>query len=97
MHIFKNANESTQEVTRGRFELERDGHVAYLEYALAGAILELVHTEVPEVMRHTGVASELIKSALDWARENKLKIDVVCPIVAGYIRKHPEYSGLVLR
>ncbi len=25
-----------QAVTNGRFEMERDGHVAYLEYSLAG-------------------------------------------------------------
>src|SRR5882724_10924871 len=38
----------SQKVTTGRFEIEQNGEVAYLEYSLGGNVLELVHTEVPE-------------------------------------------------
>jgi hypothetical protein len=48
-------------------------------------------------MRGGGVASTLAKTALDWARANNMKIDVVCPFVDGYLQSHPEYSDLVLR
>jgi predicted GNAT family acetyltransferase len=84
-----------QLVSNGRFELERDGHVAYLEYNLAGKVLQLIHTEVPEALRGKGVASTLAKSAFHWAREHAVKVDVICPSVAAYLKKHPEYSGLV--
>lgn len=84
-------------VTLGRFELERDGQVAYLEYALSGSVLELRHTEVPEALRRQGFASTLANTALDWARENHKKVDVICPSVAGYLKEHPEYSDLILR
>jgi len=84
-------------VTSGRFELERDGQVAYLEYTLSGDVLELSHTEVPEALRGLGLSSSLAKTAFDWARENKKKVDVVCPTVAGYVKLHPEYSDLLLR
>jgi len=97
MNIFRNREKSTQLVTRGRFEIEREGSVASLEYALAGPILELIHTEVPESMRGTGAGSSLVESALQWAREHKVKIDVVCPFVAEYLSKHPEYADLLLR
>jgi hypothetical protein len=83
-------------VTYGRFELESDGHKAYLEYSLGAGVLELIHTEVPPEMRGGGTGSQLIKGALDYARENHLKVDVVCPFVAAYIKRHPEYSDLVL-
>ena len=96
MRIFKDETQSTQRVTKGRFEMERDGSVAYLEYTLSPGVLELIHTEVPDRMRGSGVAYELIQSALEWARENKVKVDVVCPIVAGFIRKNPQYAELVL-
>lgn len=86
-----------QLVSNGRFELERDSLVAYLEYNLAGNILQLIHTEVPEELRGKGMAGDLAKSALEWAREHKVKVDVVCPTVAGYMKKHPEYSDLLLR
>jgi hypothetical protein len=83
--------------SNGRFELERDGHVAYLEYNLAGKVLQLIHTEVPEALRGKGMASALAESALEWAREHEVKVDVICPFVAAYLAKHPEYSDLVIK
>lgn len=85
-----------QKVTTGRFELERDGEVASLEYSMTGNVLGLIHTEVPAKLRGLGLASSLAETALRWARENNLKVDVICPSVQGYIAKHPEYSDLVL-
>ena len=86
-----------QLISNGRFELERDGRVAYLEYNLAGKVLQLIHTEVPEALRGKGMASTLAESALEWAREHEVKVDVICPSVAAYLRTHPEYSDLVIK
>jgi hypothetical protein len=97
MNLFSKPKSSPSQVVNGRFEIERDDSVAYLEYSLSGKVLELIHTEVPDSMRGTGVASELIQSALDWARENHVKVDVICPVVAHYMTKHPEYADLLLR
>jgi predicted GNAT family acetyltransferase len=97
MNIFGHPKPSPEKVTSGRFEIERDGAVAYLEYALTGKVLELIHTEVPEKMRGMGVGSFLIESALRWAREHQVKVDVICPVVFEYIQKHTEYSDLMLR
>src|SRR5437868_15315380 len=85
MRFFVNQEKSTERVTRGRFEIERDGDIAFLEYALAGAVLELIHTEVPKSMRGTGVASSLAESALQWARDHRVMVDVVCAVVAEYL------------
>jgi predicted GNAT family acetyltransferase len=95
--MFRNTKPSPQKVTSGRLEIERDGHIAYLEYTLAGKILQLMHSEVPEALRGQGLGSELAKSALEWAREQGLKVDIICPSVLAYMEKHPEYAGLVLR
>ncbi len=84
-------------VTEGHFELARDGHLATLRYTVAGKVLALIHTEIPESLRSSGVASILVKTALDWARQNGMKVDVVCPFVAAYLERHPEYSELMLR
>jgi predicted GNAT family acetyltransferase len=94
--IFHRKPRPPQKVTTGRFEIERNGEVAYLDYSLAGNILVLSHTEVPEKLRDMGLASSLAETALRWAREHNLKVDIVCPTVQQYVAKHPEYSDLVL-
>ena len=83
-------------VTTGRFEIERNGEIAYLEYSLSPGVLELIHTEVPKALRYMGLATSLAETALQYARQNSLKVDIVCPTVREYITKHPEYSDLVM-
>jgi uncharacterized protein len=95
--IFSRKSDAPQKVTTGRFEVERDGEVAYLEYSMTGNVLGLIHTEVPAKLRGLGLASSLSETALQYALKNKLKVDVICPSVHAYIAKHPEYSELVLR
>ena len=95
--IFGHKASQEQTVTTGRFELERNGEIAFLEYSLSPGVLELIHTEVPKGLRHMGLASTLAENALQYARRNNLKVDVVCPTVRGYITKHPEYSDLVMQ
>jgi predicted GNAT family acetyltransferase len=85
-----------QNVISGRVEIERGGKIAYLEYTLAGNILALIHTEVPQDLRHMGLASALAERALNWAREKEYKVDVICPLVLDYVGKHPEYADLVM-
>jgi predicted GNAT family acetyltransferase len=85
-----------QKVTTGRFEIERDGEVASLEYSMTGNVLALIHSEVPDKLRGLGLASLLAENALRWARQNNFKVDVICPLVQEYVAKHPEYSDLVL-
>jgi predicted GNAT family acetyltransferase len=94
--MFGKSKSNPQQVTNGRFEIVQDGHVAYLEYNLAGKVLQLIHSEVPEALRGRGLAAELARSALDWAREHGVKVDVICSSVAAYVEKHPEYSELIL-
>ncbi|HLV94059.1 MAG TPA: GNAT family N-acetyltransferase [Candidatus Acidoferrales bacterium] len=94
--LFQRKRRPLQKVTTGRFQIEQAGEIAYLEYNLSDTVLELTHTEVPENLRHTGLASSLAETALHWARERNLKVDVICPTVRQYIAKHPEYADLVM-
>ncbi len=94
--IFRRKPQPQQTVTNGRFEIERNGEVAYLEYSLSGNVLVLIHTEVPETLRGMGLATSLAETALQWARKNNLKVDIICPIVQGYITTHSEYADLVV-
>ena len=94
--IFHRKPREPQQVTSGRFEIDRNGEVAYLNYTLAGNILTLDHTEVPENLRHMGLGSHLAETAFRFAREHNLKVDIVCPTVQQYVAKHPEHADLIL-
>ena len=96
-NVFHRKPRALQKVTTGRFEIEQSGQVGYLEYSLAGNILELIHTEVPEKLRHLGLASALAEIALQWEREHNLKVDIICPTVRRYVEEHPEYSDLEMQ
>lgn len=84
-------------VTNGRFEIERNGEVAFLEYSISPGVLELIHTEVPPKLRHMGLAFSLAETAFQYARRNNLKVDIICPTVREYVTKHPEYSDLAMQ
>ena len=77
-----------------RFELELDGHVAFSDYSRAGDTLAIRHTEVPKEHAGKGVGSALVRGLLDIARAQGLKVHPLCPFVAGYMDKHPEYADL---
>ncbi|MGC2245714.1 MAG: GNAT family N-acetyltransferase [Terriglobales bacterium] len=89
--------EAPERVESGRFELERNGLVATLDYTLDSKVLTLIETDVPKGLRSTGIAASLAQSALEWAREHHRKVDVVCPYVSRYLHSHPEFADLVLR
>ena len=83
-------------VTRNRFEIEEAGKIAYLEFEIDDSKwMTLWHTEVPQELRGQGIASELSKTAFEYARKNELKVDVICPLAADFVAKHPEYKSLI--
>jgi len=90
------SHNSQQHVSRNRFEFEEDGQTAYLEFEVDGhGWMTLWHTEVPPQLRGRGIAGMLAQTALGYARENKLKVDVICPVALDYVQKHPEYKDLI--
>ena len=78
-----------------RFETHIGEQTAVLEYTLATGLIVYNHTEVPPDLEGQGIASQLAKTALAYAKEHDLQIMPLCPYVAAYIRRHPEYKPLV--
>ncbi|MEZ0395026.1 MAG: GNAT family N-acetyltransferase [Anaerolineales bacterium] len=81
-------------VQAGRFEVEEDGQLAVLEYRLVGERMVITHTGVPPALEGRGIGSRLARVALDYARLQQLKVTALCPFVAAYFQKHPEYHDL---
>ena len=81
-------------VERHRFETEVDGHVGYVEYALAGGVMSINHTIVPDAIGGRGIAGKLVQASVDFARDQGLKIAPRCSYAAAWMDRHPEYAGL---
>jgi predicted GNAT family acetyltransferase len=77
------------------FELHVDGETAVVVYERAGDLLRLIHTEVPQSLEGKGVGSRLVGAVLRFAQENKVSVVPLCPFVAQYVKRHPEYSAIV--
>jgi len=81
---------------RNRFEVTVNGRTAVSEYMLAGNTrIVFSHNEVPDALEGNGIGSRLARTALEYARDNELKVIPLCPYIASYIRRHPEYRPLL--
>jgi uncharacterized protein len=73
-----------------RFELAVNGGLAVLDYRIDGDTVFLLHVEVPLAEQGRGIAGKLSHAALEFARDNGLKVVPWCPFIATYIRRRPE-------
>jgi hypothetical protein len=88
-------SEVVNNTAKHRYELSVDGHVAATYYTLADGIITFVHTEVPPELGGKGIASKLIKGALDQVRASGLKVIPQCPFVKAFIEKNAAYQDLL--
>lgn len=77
-----------------RFVITVDGAEAFVEYSLYDNVIELYHTYTPPQLRGRGLAEKVVHAALEYAKENKLKVIPSCSYVAVFLQRHPEYSEL---
>lgn len=73
-----------------------DGKVAgFAAYQVANRLIVMTHTEVDPAYEGQGVASALIRGALDDIRTRGLAVVPLCPFVKTFLTRHPEYGDLV--
>ena len=80
--------------SRHRFELDVEGGTAFANYHLTSDSIVITHTETPASLRGRGIASELVKGALELIRADGLKVVAGCGFVVDYLQKHPEYADM---
>jgi hypothetical protein len=79
-----------------RYELLIEGELGgYAEYNVLKNAIMFTHTEVFPQHEGHGYGSILVKAALDDVRAMGTHAIPVCQVVAGYIRRHPEYRDLL--
>jgi predicted GNAT family acetyltransferase len=78
-----------------RFELEIDGHTAFIEYIVRGNMMMLIHTEVPHALEGKGIGNKIVQKTLNYIKEHNHTLAPLCPFVAKYITKHPEWKSIL--
>lgn len=85
-----------QDGSRGIFYMEGEqGIVSDLKYNLRGKhILSADSTETRESLQGHGLASKVLDHVVNYARENNLKIDPVCPFVEAKFDEIESYQDV---
>jgi uncharacterized protein len=82
---------------KGAFFIDEDGEwIAELTYFRSGDnTITVDHTEVDPKLQGQNVGRRLVEAAVNYARENELKIKVVCPYTKKVIDATPEYQDVL--
>lgn len=83
--------------TAKQYELHIDGHVPKIEYIKAQSQIYLTHTEVPKALEGKGIGGKIVKLVLEDIEEKGLMLVPLCPFVAQYIKRHPEWKRIVMK
>jgi predicted GNAT family acetyltransferase len=76
---------------RSRYELDVDGHMAFIDYRLVPGVMMMVHAEVPAALGGRGVGQALVRGALALARSADFKVVPQCSFVTAMMSRHPEW------
>ena len=81
---------------KGAFYIDEDGEwIAELTYVRDDGTMTIDHTEVDEKLRGEGVGEDMVRAAVDYARENGLKIKPACPYARKVIEETPELRDVL--
>lgn len=85
----------TDNTAASRFEMQVEGHTAFVAYRRNGTVIALNHAEVPSELEGRGVGSKLVRATLDAIRVEGLKVVPRCSFVAAFIQRNPAYADMV--
>jgi len=78
-----------------RFVIYAEGNKVYVEYTMNQSEINLYHTFTNPALRGKGLAAQVVRAALEFAKENNLKVIPTCSYVQAFIAKNAEYKDLV--
>jgi uncharacterized protein len=80
-----------------QYEFHIDGLVPRVEYAKVLDHIYLNHTEVPPELKGKNIGKILVKKVLEDIEKKKLTLVPLCPFVASYIKRNPEWKRLLYK
>jgi predicted GNAT family acetyltransferase len=84
---------------KGIFYIEQNGQqLAEMVYSLPVPGKMIVeHTEVDDSLSGQGIGKQLVHNAVEYARQNQLKIIPVCPFTKSVLEKVKEWQDVLQR
>ncbi|MEE9365024.1 MAG: GNAT family N-acetyltransferase [Cellulophaga sp.] len=80
-----------------QYEFHIENTIPKIEYIKAQDKIFLTHTEVPKGLEGKGIGKALIKLALEDIDTKGLTLVPLCPFVALYLKRNPEWKRLVMK
>src|SRR3984885_4030283 len=91
----KTGAEATVRAADGKYTIAVDGQtVGLAAVADRGNQRVFYHTEIEEQFGGRGLANIVVGEALEATRADGKRVVAVCPMVAAFIKKHPEFSDI---
>ena len=95
MTLDKTGAEATVGAAEGKYTIAIDGeNVGLAAVADRGRQRVFYHTEVDERFGGRGLATILIEQALESTRADGKRVVATCPMIAAFIKKHPEFGDI---
>lgn len=89
--------EVTHDTENKKFTAIVDNKECYLRYRMRGEDkIDLYYTYVPYDFRGRGIASEIVKEAFNFARENALIVIPTCPYIWTFLERHSEFHDIII-
>jgi predicted GNAT family acetyltransferase len=89
--------ELTDNAEAKQYEFHIDNLLPKIEYIKAQDKIYLTHTEVPTALEGKGIGSSLVRQVLEDIEAKELTLVPLCPFVALYLKRHPEWRRLVMK
>jgi uncharacterized protein len=86
-----------QTETKGSFYVgEKNTPLAEMTYSKAGSDTIIIdHTQVSDELKGQGAGKQLVTAAVDYARQNKIKIIPLCPFAKSVFEKVKEFQDVL--
>lgn len=97
MSTYKHRIEREEGPSSGRYVVHlATGFEGEMTYRwVSPGVISIDHTGVPPQYRGQGIAEELVRKAIEDARQEGIKIIPHCSYVVAQFRRHPEWADLL--
>ena len=81
--------EVTHRPERNRFELEKNGMTAFVEYEVEDGTLDIMHTIITPTLEEKRNTTTLVKKTYKYANEQDQKPKATCSYAVAWLKRHP--------